>query len=64
MMYGLARLLQLVGLVLVPLAVAGNLAEIAGAENRLDLRASLVMAGIGIGLFYLGWLLQQRVKPK
>jgi hypothetical protein len=64
MMYGLARLLQLVGLVLVPLAVAGNLAEIAGAENRLDLRASLVLAGIGIGLFYLGWLLQQRVKPK
>ncbi len=64
MLYGMARLLQLVGLVLVPLAVAGNLAEIAGADNRLDLKQSLILSGIGIGLFYIGWALQQKVRPK
>jgi len=62
-MYGLARLLQLLGLVLVPLAVAGNLAEVAGADNRLDLKQSLILSGFGVALFYLGWLLQQKVKP-
>ncbi len=62
-MYGLARMLQLVGLVLVPLAVAGNLADLAGADNRLDLKQSLILSGVGIALFYLGWVLQQKVRP-
>ena len=58
MLYRLARLLQLVGLLLLPIAMAGNIAE------RLDLRAMLVLAGIGVGVFALGWLLQQGVRPK
>lgn len=58
MLYRFARFLQLLGLLLLPIAMAGNLAE------RLDLRAMLVLAGIGIGVFTLGWLLQQSTKPR
>jgi hypothetical protein len=58
MVYRLGRLLQLMGLVLLPIAMAGNIAE------RLDLRAMLTVAGIGVGVFALGWLLQQTAKPK
>lgn len=63
MLYGLARVLQLAGLVLVPVAVAGNLAELAGPGVRLDLKESLLLSGLGIALFYAGWWLQQKVKP-
>jgi hypothetical protein len=58
MVYQIARLLQLAGLILLPVAMAGNVAE------RLDLREMLTVAGIGVGLFAVGWLLQQTGKPK
>jgi uncharacterized membrane protein YGL010W len=58
MLYTLARLLQFAGLLVLPVALAGNIAE------SLDLRAMLVLAGIGIGLFTAGWLLQQVARPK
>ncbi len=58
MLYMLARLLQLAGLLLLPIAMAGNVAE------SLDLRQMLLVAGAGVGLFALGWLLQQGTKPK
>jgi len=48
---------------LVPVAVAGNLAEIANAHFHLSLRDSLVLAAIGIGLFYAGHVLQQKGIP-
>ena len=62
-MYKLARALQLIGLVLLPLAVAGNLAELANADNRLTLGQSLVMSSVGIICFLVGYFLQQRTKP-
>lgn len=58
MLYRLARLLQMLGLLLLPVAMAGNIAE------RLDLRAMLVVAGVGVGVFAIGWLLQQAARPK
>ena len=58
MLYTLARLLQFAGLLVLPVAMAGNIAE------SLDLRQMLVLAGIGIGLFTAGWLLQQVTRPK
>ncbi len=58
MLYRIARFLQLVGLLLLPVAMAGNIAE------RLDLRAMLILAGIGVGVFGLGWLLQQSARPQ
>lgn len=62
-MYKLARALQLIGLIMLPLAVAGNLAELAAADNRLSLGESLFLSGIGILCFMIGYFLQTRVKP-
>jgi hypothetical protein len=57
MAYKLGRFLQFLGLfVILPLAMAGNLAE------KLDLREMLLLSGAGVGVFYLGWLLQQAGK--
>lgn len=53
MLYGLARLLQLVGLLLLPVAVAG---EVAG---EMALKDSLSLSMLGVVLFYAGWLLQR-----
>jgi hypothetical protein len=57
MLYKLGRLLQFLGLVILPVAIAGNVAE------KLDLKASLTLSGVGIGVFFLGWLFQQTSKP-
>jgi hypothetical protein len=60
--YWLGRSLQLVGLVLVPIALAGNLAELAGGAIWLDLKQMLLLAVLGMCIFYLGHQLQQRVR--
>lgn len=56
MIYRLARLLQLLGLILLPVAISGELAE------RLHLKQMLLLAGVGMLVFFLGWLLQQTTK--
>jgi hypothetical protein len=56
--YTIARLLQLVGLVILPISIAGNLAE------RLSLWQSLELSAIGILVFSLGWLLQQAARKR
>jgi hypothetical protein len=56
MLYKLGRFLQLVGLILLPLAIAGNLAP---ERERLDLRQSLTLSAVGIVVFGAGYLLQQ-----
>jgi hypothetical protein len=58
MLYTLARLLQLAGLILLPVAMAGNV------EGSLGVPQMLTVAGFGIVLFVLGWLLQQSARPK
>lgn len=58
--YGIGRLLQLTGLLLLPLALAGNLAELAGGPVWLDLKQMLLLAGLGIAIFYLGHAIQLR----
>ena len=57
-MLALGRLLQLVGLIILPVAIAGNL-----ANERLTLMQSLTLSAIGVLVFSLGWLLQQRARP-
>jgi hypothetical protein len=56
MLYKLGRLLQIVGLIVLPLAIAGNLAP---EPQGIDLRTSLTLSALGIVLFGLGYLLQQ-----
>jgi hypothetical protein len=54
MQYKLGRFLQFLGLfVILPLAMAGNLAE------KLDLKEMLLFSAAGVAVFYVGWLLQQ-----
>jgi hypothetical protein len=59
-LYRLGRLLQVVGMILLPLAIAGNLSPV----NPIDLRTSLLISGVGIGVFGIGWLLQQAGRPR
>jgi len=58
MRYKVGRFLQFIGLVVLPVAVAGNLAD------SLTLWQSLSLSVAGMLLFYFGWLLQQGAQPK
>ena len=55
MFYRLGRLLQITGMVILPLAIVANLAP----ERPIDLKTSLTLSGIGIVVFFVGWLVQQ-----
>ncbi len=61
LLYKLGRLLQVVGMILLPLAVAGNL--VPEEAHRIDLRTSLAMSAVGVAVFAVGWLLQQAGRP-
>jgi hypothetical protein len=58
MLYRLGRILQFLGLIILPVAMAG---EIGG---HLKLWTSLSLSGVGIVVFLLGWLLQQAARPR
>jgi hypothetical protein len=64
MLYKLARLLQFAGLVILPVAISGNLAPGDNDGHALSLKDSLSLSAIGVLLFVIGWLLQQGSKPK
>jgi len=57
-LYKVGRALQISGMIILPIAMAG---EVAG---KLDLKQMLILAGLGIVVFFLGWLLQEAAKPK
>ena len=59
MLYKLGRLLQFLGLLILPIAMAGNM-----ADQRLDLKQMLGLCGVGVVVFFVGWLLQQGVRPR
>jgi len=60
MLYKLSRFLQLLGLLICPVGIAGNVAR----PEDVTLKASLMIAAGGILVFVLGWLLQQTTKPR
>jgi hypothetical protein len=60
MLYKLGRVLQVVGMIIVPVAIAGNLAP----ERTLDLRESLTLSALGVIVFGVGYFLQQTGRPK
>lgn len=55
MLYKLGRFLQIVGLILLPLAIAGNLSP----ERPMSLGSSLWLSAVGVFVFVLGYALQQ-----
>ena len=59
MLYKLGRFLQLLGLLILPIAMAGNM-----VDERLSLKHMLILAGAGVVVFFLGWLLQQSTRPR
>ncbi|MCI0376304.1 MAG: hypothetical protein L0215_01725 [Gemmataceae bacterium] len=58
MLYQLSRLMQFAGLIILPVAISGNVAE------KLDLKQSLILSSIGVLVFFGGWLLQQISRPQ
>jgi hypothetical protein len=58
-LYKLGRAMQLIGLLLVPLAIASNIAP----ERPATLAQSLWMSGIGVAVFIVGYGLQQLGRP-
>jgi hypothetical protein len=60
MLYKFGRFLQLLGMIILPVAIAGNLAR----EDLIDLKTSLVLSGVGIAVFAVGWLIQQAGKKE
>jgi hypothetical protein len=58
MLYKLARFLQLAGLVILPVAMAGDMA------GKVELKESLTFSLVGILVFFVGWLLQQATRPR
>jgi hypothetical protein len=60
MLYRLGRVLQVIGMILLPLAIAAQIAP----ERAIDLKTSLTLSGIGVLIFFLGWLIQQAGRRK
>jgi hypothetical protein len=60
MLYKLGRFLQVVGLLVAPVGIAGNVAD----PVNVPLMKSLTIAVAGIAIFTLGWLLQQGSRPE
>ena len=57
-LYRLGRLLQLIGMLMLPIAIAGNLVP----EDPLSLKTSLLLSGAGVGTFIVGYVLQNAGK--
>jgi hypothetical protein len=57
MLYKVGRFLQFAGLIILPIAIAGN------AANELTLGQMLTWAAVGICVFAAGWMLQQQGQP-
>lgn len=59
MYYKLGRFLQFLGLfVVLPLALAGSMME------KIEVKDMFILSAVGVGVFSLGWLLQESGKPR
>lgn len=62
MLYRLGRFLQLLGLLICPAGIVGNVAV--PEQKQITLKTSLLIAASGMVIFVLGWLLQQANRPR
>jgi len=60
LLYKTGRFLQVVGMIVVPVGIAGNMAD----PQRISLGLSLGIAAAGMVIFGLGYWLQQMGKPE
>jgi hypothetical protein len=59
MLYKLGRFLQLLGLLIAPAGIAGNIVQ----RDVVTEGTMLAILGAGMGVFAVGWLLQQGGRP-
>jgi hypothetical protein len=60
MLYKLGRALQIVGMIVLPVGMAGNIVR----PEQISVQESLAIAGVGVAIFIVGWLIQQAAKPR
>ncbi len=60
MLFRFGRGLQLVGMIVAPVGVAGNVLD----PEKVRVQDSLAIAAVGIAVFVAGWLIQQVARPK
>ena len=60
MLYRIGRFLQVVGMILLPIGMAGNIAD----PDRFSPKLMYLFLGAGIVLFALGWFLQESSRSK
>ena len=58
LLYKLGRFLQVVGMVLLPVGIAGDV------TGRVKFGTALALSAAGVVVFLVGWLLQQAGRPK
>ena len=58
MLYSAGRVLQMLGLFILPVAISG---EVLGS---MTLKQSLELSGVGVVIFIAGWLLQQATRKR
>lgn len=57
MLYKVGRFLQMAALLILPIGIMGNVME------KLSLKESLIVSGLGMAVFLVGWLVQQAAPP-
>jgi hypothetical protein len=60
MLFNLGRFLQMLGLLITPAGIAGNLLR----PKEIEVKMTLAIAALGIIVFVFGWLIQQAARPK
>jgi hypothetical protein len=58
--YRLGRFLQLLGLLIAPVGIAGNLAR----QDQVSTGTELGILAAGVAVFAVGWLLQRASRPQ
>ena len=60
MLYRVGRVLQVAGMVILPIGMVGNIVR----PELISVQESLVCAALGVAVFAAGWLLQQLGRPR
>jgi hypothetical protein len=60
MFYRIGRMLQVAGMILLPIGMAGNILR----PEVISVQESLVCGGVGVVVFMAGWLVQQLGRPR
>ena len=60
MLYQLGRFLQLLGLLIAPAGIVGNIVQ----RDQVTEGTMLLILAAGAGVFVVGWLVQQAGRPR